>query len=132
MNILVMGLESRTDFQGRCRSSGRDDLVTYPKAYYDGIITEKIDQAYYFAYVTSLNSTYGEHGRPGRPHPDVNVVAVAVGVRLVGGSGRQRGGGGRGDGRRQRQVRNTLRVLTATVCSQRREERRCSRRVSGG
>ena len=103
MNILVMGLESRTDFQGQCLSSGlltamhagnvascedqtvgsqdtdtlilvhifaggqkavgfsipRDDLVTYPKAYYDGITTGKIDQAYYFAYVTSLNSTYG-------------------------------------------------------------------------
>ena len=57
----------------------RDDLVTYPKAYYDGITTGKIDQAYYFAYVTSLDSTYGssmsshralpegEPGRPGRP-----------------------------------------------------------------
>ncbi len=37
----------------------RDDLVTYPKAYYNGITTGKIDQAYYFAYVTSLDSTYG-------------------------------------------------------------------------
>jgi LCP family protein required for cell wall assembly len=103
MNILVMGLESRTDFYGNCLSESllvamhagsvascedqtvgsedtdtlilvhifaggqkavgfsipRDDLVTYPKAYYDGITTGKIDQAYYFAYVTSLNSTYG-------------------------------------------------------------------------
>jgi LCP family protein required for cell wall assembly len=103
MNILVMGLESRTNFQGQCLSSAlltamhagkvsscedqtvgsqdtdtlilvhifaggqkavgfsipRDDLVTYPKAYYDGITQGKIDQAYYFAYVTSLNSTYG-------------------------------------------------------------------------
>jgi len=105
MNILVMGLESRTNFQGQClpesllvamhagstaaceaqaAGSGsqdtdtlilvhifaggkkavgfsipRDDLVTYPKAYYDGITTGKIDQAYYFAYITSLNSTYG-------------------------------------------------------------------------
>jgi len=103
MNILVMGLESRTNFQGQCLSSAlltamhagrvsscenqtvgsqdtdtlilvhifagghkavgfsipRDDLVTYPKAYYDGITEGKIDQAYYFAYVTSLNSTYG-------------------------------------------------------------------------
>jgi LCP family protein required for cell wall assembly len=103
MNILVMGLESRTNFQGQCLSESllvamhagsvascedqtvgsedtdtlilvhifaggqkavgfsipRDDLVTYPKAYYDGITTGKIDQAYYFAYVTSLNSTYG-------------------------------------------------------------------------
>ena len=103
MNILVMGLESRTNFQGQCLSSAlltamhagnvascedqtvgsqdtdtlilvhifaggqkavgfsipRDDLVTYPKAYYDGITTGKIDQAYYFAYVSSLNSTYG-------------------------------------------------------------------------
>jgi LCP family protein required for cell wall assembly len=103
MNILVMGLESRTNFYGQCLSAGlltamhagnvascedqtvgsqdtdtlilvhifaggqkavgysipRDDLVTYPKAYYDGITTGKIDQAYYFAYVSSLNSTYG-------------------------------------------------------------------------
>jgi LCP family protein required for cell wall assembly len=103
MNILVMGLESRTNFQGQCLSAGlltamhagnvascedqtvgaqdtdtlilvhifaggqkavgfsipRDDLVTYPKAYYDGITTGKIDQAYYFAYVSSLDSTYG-------------------------------------------------------------------------
>ena len=103
MNILVMGLESRTNFQGQCLSASlltamhagsvascenqtvgaqdtdtlilvhifaggqkavgfsipRDDLVTYPKAYYDGITTGKIDQAYYFAYVTSLDSTYG-------------------------------------------------------------------------
>jgi len=103
MNILVMGLESRTNFYGQCLSASlltamhagnvascedetvgsqdtdtlilvhifaggqkavgfsipRDDLVTYPKAYYDGITTGKIDQAYYFAYVTSLNSTYG-------------------------------------------------------------------------
>src|ERR1700691_1430800 len=103
MNILVMGLESRTNFQGQCLSASlltamhagnvqscedetvgsqdtdtlilihicaggqkavgfsvpRDDLVTYPKAYYDGITTGKVDQAYYFAYVSSLNSTYG-------------------------------------------------------------------------
>jgi LCP family protein required for cell wall assembly len=103
MNILVMGLESRTNFEGQCLSASlltamhagnvascqdqtvgsqdtdtlilihifaggqkavgfsmpRDDLVTYPKAYYDGITTGKIDQAYYFAYVTSLDSTYG-------------------------------------------------------------------------
>jgi len=103
MNILVMGLESRTNFQGQCLSDSlltamhagnvascadqtvgsqdtdtlilvhifaggqkavgfsipRDDLVTYPKAYFDGITTGKIDQAYYFAYVTSLDSTYG-------------------------------------------------------------------------
>jgi len=103
MNILVMGLESRTNFQGQCLSESllvamhagsvascenqtvgaedtdtlilvhifaggqkavgfsipRDDLVTYPKAYYNGITTGKIDQAYYFAYVTSLDSTYG-------------------------------------------------------------------------
>jgi LCP family protein required for cell wall assembly len=103
MNILVMGLESRTNFEGQCLSAAlltamhagnvascqdetvgsqdtdtlilvhifaggqkavgysipRDDLVTYPKAYYDGITSGKIDQAYYFAYVTSLNSTYG-------------------------------------------------------------------------
>jgi len=103
MNILVMGLESRTNFEGQCLSAAlltamhagnvascqdetvgsqdtdtlilvhifaggqkavgysipRDDLVTYPKAYYDGITSGKIDQPYYFAYVTSLNSTYG-------------------------------------------------------------------------
>ncbi len=103
MNILVMGLESRTNFKGQCLSDSlltamhagnvascadqtvgsqdtdtlilvhifaggqkavgysipRDDLVTYPKAYYDGITTGKIDQAYYFAYVASLDSTYG-------------------------------------------------------------------------
>jgi LCP family protein required for cell wall assembly len=103
MNILVMGLESRTNFQGQCLSESllvamhagsvascedqtvgsqdtdtlilvhifaggqkavgfsipRDDLVTFPKAYYDGITTGKIDQAYYFAYVASLDSTYG-------------------------------------------------------------------------
>ena len=91
MNILVMGLESRTNFEGQCLSAGlltamhagnvascedqtvgsqdtdtlilvhifaggqkavgysipRDDLVTYPKAYYDGITPGKIDQAYY-------------------------------------------------------------------------------------
>ena len=103
MNILVMGLESRTNFHGQCLSASlltamhagnvascenqtvgsqdtdtlilvhifaggqkavgfsipRDDLVTYPKAYYNGITQGKIDQAYYFAYVTSLDSTYG-------------------------------------------------------------------------
>jgi len=103
MNILVMGLESRTNFQGQCLSAAlltamhagnvascedqtvgsqdtdtlilvhifaggqkavgfsipRDDLVTFPKAYYDGITQGKIDQAYYFAYVASLDSTYG-------------------------------------------------------------------------
>jgi LCP family protein required for cell wall assembly len=104
MNILVMGLESRTNFQGQCLSAAlltamhagnvascknqtvgsqdtdtlilvhifaggqkaigysipRDDLVTYPKAYFDGITQGKIDQAYYFAYVTSLDSTFGK------------------------------------------------------------------------
>jgi LCP family protein required for cell wall assembly len=104
MNILVMGLESRTNFEGQCLSAAlltamhagnvascedqtvgaqdtdtlilvhvfaggqkaigysipRDDLVTYPKAYFDGITQGKIDQAYYFAYVTSLDSTYGK------------------------------------------------------------------------
>jgi len=94
MNILVMGLESRTTFQGQeldhhlqfvmhvgsigaqdtdtlilihifpggqkavGYSIPRDDLVTYPKPY-DGYTQGKIDGAYYFAYVQSLDSTYG-------------------------------------------------------------------------
>jgi LCP family protein required for cell wall assembly len=103
MNILVMGLESRTNYQGQCLSASlltamhagkvascanqtvgsqdtdtlilihifaggqravgfslpRDDLVTYPEPYYDGITQGKVDQAYYFAYVTSLDTTSG-------------------------------------------------------------------------
>ena len=61
---------------------------------------------------------------PAGLHPDVNVNPRAVLV-LVGVDGRQRGGRRRGDGRGQRQVRNTLRILTTTLCSRRREERRC-------
>ena len=127
MNILVMGLESRTDFQGQCLSSGlltamhagnvascedqtvgsqdtdtlilvhifaggqkavgfsipRDDLVTYPKAYYDGITTGKIDQAYYFAYVTSLNSTYGSSMSSTERYLKANQAGQAAEIATV-------------------------------------------------
>ena len=127
MNILVMGLESRTDFQGNCLSSGlltamhagnvascedqtvgsqdtdtlilvhifaggqkavgysipRDDLVTYPKAYYDGITTGKIDQAYYFAYVTSLNSTYGSSMSSAERYLKANQAGQAAEIATV-------------------------------------------------
>jgi LCP family protein required for cell wall assembly len=127
MNILVMGLESRTDFQGQCLSSGlltamhagnvasckdqtvgsqdtdtlilvhifaggqkavgfsipRDDLVTYPKAYYDGITTGKIDQAYYFAYVTSLNSTYGSSMSSAERYLKANQAGQAAEIATV-------------------------------------------------
>jgi LCP family protein required for cell wall assembly len=127
MNILVMGLESRTDFQGQCLSSGlltamhagnvascedqtvgsqdtdtlilvhifaggqkavgfsipRDDLVTYPKAYFDGITTGKIDQAYYFAYVTSLNSTSGSSMSSDERYLKANQAGQAAEIATV-------------------------------------------------
>jgi LCP family protein required for cell wall assembly len=127
MNILVMGLESRTDFQGQCLSSGlltamhagnvasckdqtvgsqdtdtlilvhifaggqkavgfsipRDDLVTYPKAYFDGITTGKIDQAYYFAYVTSLNSTSGTSVSSAERYLKANQAGQAAEIATV-------------------------------------------------
>jgi len=127
MNILVMGLESRTDFQGQCLSSGlltamhagnvasckdqtvgsqdtdtlilvhifaggqkavgfsipRDDLVTYPKAYFDGITTGKIDQAYYFAYVTSLNSTSGTSMSSAERYLKANQAGQAAEIATV-------------------------------------------------
>ncbi len=127
MNILVMGLESRTDFQGQCLSSAlltamhagnvascedqtvgsqdtdtlilvhifaggqkavgfsipRDDLVTYPKAYYDGITTGKIDQAYYFAYVSSLNSTYGSSMSSSERYLKANQAGQAAEIATV-------------------------------------------------
>src|SRR3984957_17147322 len=127
MNILVMGLESRTNFQGQCLSSGlltamhagnvascedqtvgsqdtdtlilvhifaggqkavgfsipRDDLVTYPKAYYEGITTGKIDQAYYFAYVTSLDSTYGSHLSSAERYLKANQAGQAAEIATV-------------------------------------------------
>jgi LCP family protein required for cell wall assembly len=127
MNILVMGLESRTNFQGQCLSSAlltamhagnvascedqtvgsqdtdtlilvhifaggqkavgfsipRDDLVTYPKAYYDGITTGKIDQAYYFAYVSSLNSTYGSSMSSSERYLKANQAGQAAEIATV-------------------------------------------------
>jgi LCP family protein required for cell wall assembly len=127
MNILVMGLESRTNFQGQCLSESllvamhagsvascqnqtvgsedtdtlivvhifaggqkaagfsipRDDLVTYPKAYYDGITTGKIDQAYYFAYVTSLNSTYGSSMSSSERYLKANQAGQAAEIATV-------------------------------------------------
>jgi LCP family protein required for cell wall assembly len=127
MNILVMGLESRTNFQGQCLSERllvamhagsvascenqtvgsedtdtlilvhifaggqkavgfsipRDDLVTYPKAYYDGITTGKIDQAYYFAYVTSLDSTYGSHLSSAERYLKANQAGQAAEIATV-------------------------------------------------
>jgi LCP family protein required for cell wall assembly len=127
MNILVMGLESRTNFPGQCLSSGlltamhagnvascedqtvgsqdtdtlilvhifaggqkavgfsipRDDLVTYPKAYYDGITTGKIDQAYYFAYVSSLNSTYGSSMSSSERYLKANQAGQAAEIATV-------------------------------------------------
>jgi LCP family protein required for cell wall assembly len=127
MNILVMGLESRTNFQGQCLSESllvamhagsvascenqtvgsedtdtlilvhifaggqkavgfsipRDDLVTYPKAYYDGITTGKIDQAYYFAYVTSLDSTYGSHMSSAERYLKANQAGQAAEIATV-------------------------------------------------
>jgi LCP family protein required for cell wall assembly len=127
MNILVMGLESRTNFKGQCLSAAlltamhagkvsscedqtvgsqdtdtlilvhifaggqkavgfsipRDDLVTYPKAYYDGITTGKIDQAYYFAYVTSLDSTYGSSMRATERYQQANDAGQAAEIATV-------------------------------------------------
>ena len=127
MNILVMGLESRTNFQGQCLSESllvamhagsvascqnqtvgsedtdtlivvhifaggqkaagfsipRDDLVTYPKAYYNGITTGKIDQAYYFAYVTSLNSTYGSSMSSSERYLKANQAGQAAEIATV-------------------------------------------------
>jgi LCP family protein required for cell wall assembly len=127
MNILVMGLESRTDFDGNCLSESllvamhagsvascedqtvgaedtdtlilvhifaggkkavgfsipRDDLVTYPKAYFDGITTGKIDQAYYFAYVTSLNSTYGSSMSHNERYLKANQAGQAAEIATV-------------------------------------------------
>jgi len=127
MNILVMGLESRTNFQGQCLSESllvamhagsvascedqtvgsedtdtlilvhifaggqkavgfsipRDDLVTYPKAYYNGITTGKIDQAYYFAYVTSLNSTYGSSMSSSQRYLEANQAGQQAEIDTV-------------------------------------------------
>jgi LCP family protein required for cell wall assembly len=127
MNILVMGLESRTNFQGQCLSEAllvamhagsvascedetvgsqdtdtlilvhifaggqkavgfsipRDDLVTYPKAYYNGITTGKIDQAYYFAYVTSLDSTYGSSMSSSERYLKANQAGQAAEIATV-------------------------------------------------
>jgi LCP family protein required for cell wall assembly len=127
MNILVMGLESRTNFQGQCLSSGlltamhagnvasckdqtvgaqdtdtlilvhifaggqkavgfsipRDDLVTYPKAYFDGITQGKIDQAYYFAYVTSLDSTFGSSMSSDERYLQANQAGQAAEIATV-------------------------------------------------
>ena len=127
MNILVMGLESRTNYEGDCLSEAllvamhagsvsscedqtvgaqdtdtlilihifaggqkavgysipRDDLVTYPKAYYDGITTGKIDQAYYFAYVTALNSTYGSSMSSNDRYLEANQAGQAAEIATV-------------------------------------------------
>jgi LCP family protein required for cell wall assembly len=127
MNILVMGLESRTNFQGQCLSESllvamhagsvascedqtvgsqdtdtlilvhifaggrkavgfsipRDDLVTYPKAYYDGITTGKIDQAYLFAYDTSLDSTYGSSMSSAERYLRANQAGQAAEIATV-------------------------------------------------
>jgi LCP family protein required for cell wall assembly len=127
MNILVMGLESRTNFQGQCLpesllvamhagsvascedqtvgaqdtdtlilvhifaggqkavgfSIPRDDLVTYPKAYFDGITTGKIDQAYYFAYVTSLDSTFGSSMSSKERYQQANDAGQAAEIATV-------------------------------------------------
>src|SRR3984957_8120368 len=127
MNILVMGLESRTNFQGQCLSSAlltamhagnvascenqtvgaqdtdtlilvhifagghkavgfsipRDDLVTYPKAYYDGITQGKIDQAYYFAYVASLDETYGSSISSKERYQQANDAGQAAEIATV-------------------------------------------------
>jgi LCP family protein required for cell wall assembly len=127
MNILVMGLESRTNFEGQCLSSAlltamhagnvascenqtvgaqdtdtlilvhifsggqkavgysipRDDLVTYPKAYYDGITQGKIDQAYYFAYVSSLDSTYGSSMSSKKRYQQANDAGQAAEIATV-------------------------------------------------
>ena len=127
MNILVMGLESRTNFRGQCLSAAlltamhagnvsscanqtvgsqdtdtlilvhifaggqkavgfsipRDDLVTYPKAYYDGITTGKIDQAYYFAYVTSLDSTYGSSMSANQRYQEANDAGQTAEIDTV-------------------------------------------------
>jgi LCP family protein required for cell wall assembly len=127
MNILVMGLESRTNFEGQCLSASlltamhagnvascadqtvgsqdtdtlilvhifaggqkavgfsipRDDLVTYPKAYYDGITQGKIDQAYYFAYVTSLDSTYGSSMSSKERYQQANDAGQAAEIATV-------------------------------------------------
>ena len=127
MNILVMGLESRTNYQGQCLSASlltamhagnvascadqtvgaqdtdtlilvhifaggqravgfsipRDDLVTYPQAYFDGITTGKIDQAYYFAYVSSLDSTYGSSMSPTERYLKANQAGQAAEIGTV-------------------------------------------------
>jgi LCP family protein required for cell wall assembly len=61
----------------------RDDLVTYPKAYYDGITTGKIDQAYYFAYVSSLNSTYGSSMSSSERYLKANQAGQAAEIATV-------------------------------------------------
>ena len=67
----------------------RDDLVTYPKAYYDGITTGKIDQAYYFAYVTSLNSTYGSSMSSAERYLKANQAGQAAEIATVAGGHRR-------------------------------------------
>jgi anionic cell wall polymer biosynthesis LytR-Cps2A-Psr (LCP) family protein len=110
MNILVMGLESRTNYQGQeldhhlqtvmhIGSVGsqdtntlilihifaggqkavgfsipRDDLVTYPQAYYPGIPRGKIDGAYAWAYNEYLNKHTGSES-----HADLYLHANQAG-----------------------------------------------------
>jgi hypothetical protein len=54
MNILVMGLESRTNFADGRKATGfsipRDDVVDFPHATLDGLTEGKIDAAYDFAW----------------------------------------------------------------------------------
>ena len=117
MNILVMGLESRTTFLGQeldhhlqfvmhVGSNGsqdtdtlilvhifpaaagswlldpRDDLVTHPEPY-DGFTRRKIDGAYYFAYVQSLNSTSGSSMSQNDRYKAANRAGQAAEIATV-------------------------------------------------
>jgi LCP family protein required for cell wall assembly len=127
MNILVMGLESRTDYNGNVLPNSlltamhagnaqsvaagqvgsqdtntlilihifaggqkavgysipRDDLVTYPQAYYDGITQGKIDGAYAYAYNASLGKTYGSSLSHDQRYLDANQAGQAAEIATV-------------------------------------------------
>jgi anionic cell wall polymer biosynthesis LytR-Cps2A-Psr (LCP) family protein len=126
MNILVMGLESRTDYHGQTLpnslltamhagsaaavdagtlgsqdtntlilihifaggkkavgfSISRDDLVTYPQAY-DGQTEGKIDGAYAYAYVQSLDATVDSSMSSDQRYLEANRAGQAATIATV-------------------------------------------------
>jgi anionic cell wall polymer biosynthesis LytR-Cps2A-Psr (LCP) family protein len=72
-------------------SISRDDLVTYPKAYYPGITRGKIDAAYHWAFLTSMNDSVNsgmslaarnlEANKAGQL-ATVQTVAAVAGVKI--------------------------------------------------